>query len=240
MHILLLEDGSSVADAFCRVLRRDGNAVEMASADEHTVRTARKHGCDLVILDLTLRAGDAGKVVRALEQWHDQVPVLVLTARESVEERVQALELGADCLAEPFAIPELAARVRALTRRAQARRSGRLVHGPLVVDREAHRAYLDGEPLALLPREWAVLELLLERSDQIVPKEIMMGRLARNGKPVSANTIETHVSRLRAKIECGGVCIRTVHRVGYLLEASGERRGGAEKPSQPTRVERGS
>jgi DNA-binding response OmpR family regulator len=224
MHILLLEDGSTVADALCRMLRREGYAVEMASVNEQTVRLARRHVCDLLILDLTLRAGDAGKLLRSLEQWRDQVPALVLTAREHVDERVQALELGADCLAEPFAMPELAARVRALMRRTRSRRGGRLVHGPLVVDREAHRAYLRGEPLALLPREWAVLEVLLERCDQIVPKEIIMGWLSRGGKPVSANTIETHVSRLRAKIEGAGVRIRTVHRVGYLLEAPARER----------------
>ncbi|HZS66538.1 MAG TPA: response regulator transcription factor [Burkholderiales bacterium] len=228
MHILLLEDGSTVADALCRMLRREGYAVEMASVSEQTLRAARRPACDLVILDLTLRGDDTGKLVRVLEQWRDQVPALVLTAREHIDERVQALELGADCLAEPFAMPELAARVRALMRRWRARRGGRLVHGPLVVDREAHRAYLRGEPLALLPREWAVLEVLLERCDQIVPKNIIMGSLSRGGKPVSANTIETHVSRLRAKVEGAGVRIRTVHRVGYLLEA------------QPTRVERGS
>jgi two-component system OmpR family response regulator len=219
MHILLLEDGSTVADALCRMLRREGYAVEMASVNEQTVRAARRQPGDLVIIDLTLHVHDAAKLVRALEQWGDQVPVLVLTAREQVEERVQALELGADCVAEPFAMPELAARVRALMRRS--RRNGRLIHGPLVVDREAHRAYLHGEPLALLPREWAVLEVLLERCDQIVPKDIIMGSLARNGKPVTANTIETHVSRLRAKIEGAGVRIRTVHRVGYLLEGRG-------------------
>ena len=223
MHILLLEDGSSVADALCRMLRREGYAVEMASVNEQTVRAARKHACDLVILDLTLRAGDAAKLLPLLEHWSEQVPALVLTAREQVDERVQALELGADCLAEPFAMPELAARVRALMRRSPSRRGGKLVHGPLVVDREAHRAYLRGEPLALLPREWAVLEVLLERCDQIVPKEIIIGSLSRNGKPVSANTIETHVSRLRAKVEGAGVRIRTVHRVGYLLEAHSSR-----------------
>ena len=228
MRILLLEDGSTVADTLCRMLRREGYAVEMASVSEQAVRAARRPACDLVILDLTLRGDDTGKLVRALEQWRDQVPALVLTAREHIDERVQALELGADCLAEPFAMPELAARARALMRRSRTRHGGRLVHGPLVVDREAHRAYLRGEPLALLPREWAVLEVLLERRDQIVPKNIIMGSLSRGGKPVSANTIETHVSRLRAKVEGAGVRIRTVHRVGYLLEA------------QPTRVERGS
>src|SRR4029077_18240952 len=110
MHILLLEDGSTVADALCRMLRREGYAVEMASVNEQTVRAARQHACDLVILDLTLHAGDAAKLVRSLEQWREHVPTLVLTAREQVDERVQALERGADCLAEPLAMPRVAAR----------------------------------------------------------------------------------------------------------------------------------
>lgn len=201
------------------MLRREGHAVEMASVNEQMLRAAHRQRCDAVILDLTLAAQDAAEVVRALEQWRDQAPALVLTARGQVDERVQALELGADCLAEPFAMPELAARVRALMRRSRTRK-GTLVKGPLVVDREAHRAYLSGKPLALLPREWAVLEVLLERCDQIVPKDVIIGSLSRSGKPVSANTIETHVSRLRAKVQGAGVRIRTVHRVGYLLEAA--------------------
>ena len=222
MHILLLEDGSTVADALCRMLRREGYAVEMASVSEQTVRAARRHACDLVILDLTLRADDAGKLLRSLEQWHDQVPALILTAREQLDERVQALELGADCLAEPFAMPELAARVRALMRRSRSRsrRGGKLVHGPLVVDREAHRAYLRGEPLALLPREWSVLEVLLRRAERVVSKETIIDSIGGRGKPLSANTIETYVSRLRAKLAPAGIRIRTVHRVGYMLEAA--------------------
>jgi len=240
MHILLFEDGSTVADALCRMLRREGCAVEMASVSEQALRAARRHACDLVILDLSLRAGDAAKLVHVLEQWRDQVPMLVLTAREQLDERVQALECGADCLAEPFAMPEVAARVRALMRRSRTRR-GTLVHGPLVVDREAHRAYLLGESLALLPREWAVLEVLLERRDQIVPKDVIMASLSRGGKAMSANTIETHVSRLRAKVEGAGVRIRTVHRVGYLLESPGpERRDAVDRATDSTRAERGS
>lgn len=221
MHILLLEDGSTVADALGRMLRRDGYAMEIASANDQTVRAAAGRGFDLVIVDLTLCTSDAGRVLEALKDWRLRVPALVLTARDQIAERVQALELGADCVGEPIAMPELAARVRALMRRSPPRRNGMLVHGPLVVDREAHRAYLHGEPLALLPREWAVLMVLLARCEQIVSKQMMMGSLSRNGKPVSANTIETHVSRLRAKIEGTGVRIRTVHRVGYLLEAAG-------------------
>lgn len=216
---MLYEDGSRLADELCRTLRRHGHAIELASANHESVRTAPARGCDLVILDLSLRGAEAATLVAALAERRDDVPTLVLTAREQLQERVQALELGADCLAEPIAMPELAARVRALLRRPRPRSASRLTCGPLVLDRDARRAYLRGEPLTLLPREWAVAEVLLGRAEQIVPKETIMRSLSAGGKPVSANTIETHISRLRGKLDRAGIRIRTVHRVGYMLEA---------------------
>jgi two-component system OmpR family response regulator len=116
-------------------------------------------------------------------------------------------------------MPEIAARVRALLRRARPREPRKLVHGPLVLDRAARRAYLRGEPLALLPREWAVLDVLLNRADEAVSKESIILSIAGADKPISANAIETYISRLRAKLEPAGIRIRTVHRVGYALEA---------------------
>ncbi|HEX9432353.1 MAG TPA: response regulator transcription factor [Burkholderiales bacterium] len=228
MRILILEDGSWVADELARMLRRQGCAVELARSSEQAVRTAAAQTFDLLILDLSLRVVDGARLLRALEDQRDRVPLLVLTAREQVDERVQALELGADCLAEPFAMPELAARVRALIRRSRSREDARrLVHGPLVVDSDARRAYLAGEPLALVPREWAVLEVLLRQAERVVSKESISQSIAGCGKPVSANTIETYVSRLRAKLEPAGIRIRTVHRVGYMLEAAHEFRAAA-------------
>jgi DNA-binding response OmpR family regulator len=218
MRILLLEEGSSVADELSRMLRRQGSAVEMAAADARTLRAAATRGFDLLILDLSTVGRDAPKLVRALADWREQAPMLLLTGREQVDERVQALELGADCLAEPFVMPELAARVRALMRRARPQEARKLVHGPLVLDGAARRASLGGEPLALLPREWAVLDALLRRADQIVSKESLIFSVAGPGKSVSANAIETYISRLRSKLEPAGVRIRTVHRVGYVLE----------------------
>lgn len=219
MRIVLYEDGSRLTDELCRTLRRHGHAVQLASANAENVRVPPGRDCDLVILDLSLRGAEAATLVGALGQRRDDVPTLVLTAREQLQERVQALELGADCLAEPIAMPELSARVRALMRRSRPRLAGRLTCGPLVLDRDARRAYLCGEPLSLLPREWAVAELLLGRPEQIVPKDAFMRSLSANGKPVSANTIETHISRLRGKLDGAGIRIRTVHRVGYMLEA---------------------
>jgi two-component system OmpR family response regulator len=229
MRILILEDGSWVADELARMLRRQGCAVELARSSEQAVRTAAAQTFDLLILDLSLRVVDGARLLHALEDQRDRLPpLLVLTAREQVGERVQTLELGADCLAEPFAMPELAARVRALIRRSRSREeTRRLVHGPLVVDSDARRAYLGGEPLALVPREWAVLEVLLRQAERVVSKESISQSIAGCGKPVSANTIETYVSRLRSKLEPAGIRIRTVHRVGYMLEAAHEFRVAA-------------
>jgi two-component system OmpR family response regulator len=220
MRILIFEDGSRVADELARMLRKEGCAVELASSNELTARAAVVNGYDLLILDLSLSAADSARLLRALEHLRDRVPLLVLTARGQVDERVQALELGADCLGEPFAMREVAARVRALLRRTRPHEeTHRLVHGPLIVDADAHRAYLAGEPLSLLPREWAVLQVLLAHAERVISKEAISRTIAGASKPMSANTIETYVSRLRAKLEPAGLRIRTVHRVGYMLES---------------------
>jgi len=220
MRILILEEGSWVADELARMLRRQGCAVELARPGELTVRATAVDGYDLLILDLSLSTADSARLLRALEDLRDRVPLLVLTARGQADERVQALELGAECLGEPFAMREVAARVRALLRRVRPHEEAhRFVHGPLIIDVDAHRAYLAGKPLALLPREWAVLQVLLTHAERVVSKETISRTIASYGKRMSANTVETYVSRLRAKLEPAGMRIRTVHRVGYMLEA---------------------
>jgi len=216
MRILVLENGSWVSDELARMLRAQGFEVALAPCNEQTL-TAASENFDLIILDVSVRPMEGLKV--ALEALREQVPVLVLTARDRVVDRVQALDLGADCLAEPFAMPELAARVRALIRRSQPTDSSKIVHGPLTVDTAARRAYLRGESLALLPREWAVLEVLLRRVEQIVSKKNLIQTIAGRGKHISPNTIEAYVSRLRAKLG-PAIKIRTVHRFGYVLEAA--------------------
>jgi len=220
MRILILEDGSWIADELARMLRRQGCAVELARSKELDARAVALDAYDLLILDLSLRVADGMPLLRALEDLRDRVPLLVLTSHAQSDERVQALELGAECLGEPFAMREVAARVRALLRRVPPRQeTNRLVHGPLIVDVDAHRAYLAGEPLAVMPREWAVLQVLLTHAERVVSKETISRTIAGWGKPMSANTVETYVSRLRAKLEPAGLRIRTVHRVGYMLEA---------------------
>lgn len=221
MRILILDNGSSVASELARTLRASRFAVDVVPCSEQAARSAPADDAALVIVDLSLGTLDSARVLRALNERSAASPVLVLAARDRIADRVQALEMGADCLGEPFAMPEVGARVRALLRRrAHEPRSARIMHGPLTFDTAARRAYLDGAPLTLLPREWAVLEVLLRRVESVVSKEMIGEFISDHGKPVSANTIETYVSRLRAKLEPAGLRIRTVYRFGYMLEAA--------------------
>jgi len=162
-------------------------------------------------------------VLRRLREGAQRMPVLVLTARDTVDDRVHGLDLGADdYMAKPFAMPELAARVRALIRRSQAQTGPRVVHGPLMLDTVARRAFLRGAPLDLAAREWAVLEVLLARVERIVSKESIIQAVASWGDELSPNAIEVYVSRLRGKLEPAGIRIRTVRGFGYMLEEYAE------------------
>jgi len=147
------------------------------------------------------------------------MPVLLLTARDKVDDRVHGLDLGADdYMVKPFAMPELTARVRALLRRSQSQAGPRVGHGPLTLDMAARRAFLGGAPLELAAREWSVLEVLLGRVERVVSKEAIIQAVAGWGEELSPNAIEVYVSRLRAKLEPAGIRIRTVRGFGYMLE----------------------
>jgi two-component system OmpR family response regulator len=186
---------------------------------EEAVLGARQERFDMIILDVGLPGIDGFEVLRRLRSAGQKIPVLVLTARDALDDRVRGLDLGADdYMAKPFAMPELAARVRALVRRSQAQTGPKIVHGPLVLDTLARRAYLDGDALDLAAREWAVLEVLLARIEKIVSKESIIQAMASWGEELTPNAIEVYVSRLRAKLEPSGVRIRTVRGFGYMLE----------------------
>jgi len=143
----------------------------------------------------------------------------MLTARDAVDDRVRGLEGGADdYLVKPFALSELVARVRVLLRRSQSRMSEQLTLGRLRMDLDARRVYINDAPIDLAAREWSVLEYLLTRADKVVAKEQILQAIAGWDESISENAIEVYVSRLRGKIESGGVHIRTVRGFGYLLE----------------------
>ena len=223
MRILIVEDDPVLADGLTRSLRAADYAVDCAVDGSKADHVLAAQNYDLVILDLGLPKLDGFEVLRRMRRRSSRIPVLALTARDTLEDRVKGLDLGADdYLTKPFDLPELEARVRALIRRSQAQSGPRVQHGPLALDTVARRAFLRGAPLDLAAREWAVLEVLLARVERIVSKESIIQAVASWGDELSPNAIEVYVSRLRAKLEPAGIRIRTVRGFGYMLEEFAE------------------
>jgi two-component system OmpR family response regulator len=219
MRILIAEDDLVLADGLMKSLRRTDFAVDVAHDGEQADHILAVQNYDLVILDLGLPRIDGFEVLRRLRHRGGTVPVLILTARDALADRVKGLDLGADdYLTKPFELPELEARVRALIRRGQAGGITLLTHGPLALDLAGRRATLDGVPLELSARELGVLEVLMLRSGRVVNKEQLAGQLYGHDEEVGANAIEVYVHRLRKKLEAAGVVIRTIRGLGYLLE----------------------
>jgi two-component system OmpR family response regulator len=223
MRLMIVEDDAPLAAGLRRILEAEGYAVDLTERGEQAAAAASRQRYDLVILDIGLPQMDGFEVLRRLRGAQPDnggpVPVLVLTARDAVEDRVRGLDLGADdYMVKPFAMPELTARVRALLRRSQAHGGPRMAHGPLALDTAARRAFLRGEPLELAAREWAVLEVLLARVEKIVSKEAIIRSVAGWEEELSPNAIEVYISRLRSKLEPAGIRIRTVRGFGYMLE----------------------
>ncbi|HEU0202569.1 MAG TPA: response regulator transcription factor [Burkholderiaceae bacterium] len=219
MRILLVEDDQQLADATRRALQSQGWAVDVTARGEPVAASVRQDPYDLVILDVGLPGIDGFEVLRRLRAEGADVPVLMLTARDAIEDRVRGLEGGADdYLVKPFALPELVARVRVLARRRQARADDVLTFGQLRMDLQARRAFVGDAPLELSVREWSVLEFLLGRVGKVVAKEQIINAISGWDDSLSENAVEQYVSRLRTKIEPAGVQIRTVRGFGYLLE----------------------
>lgn len=219
MRVLLVEDDPVVADGLLRILRRSGHSVthEMNGKRADQMLTLEQY--DLVILDMGLPDMDGYEVLRRLRNRNVQVPVLVLTARDKVEDRVQGLDFGADdYLAKPFELPELEARIRALLRRGQSASSAQLQIGDLRFDTVGRRVHLGDEALELSARELTVLEVLMLRAGRVVSKDLLSEQMSDLGEEMSSNAIEVYVHRLRKKIEAGNIHIRTLRGLGYMLE----------------------
>ena len=221
MRILLAEDDAMLADAVTRALVQAAHAVDLARDGAEADRALRANEYDLAILDVGLPVFDGFEVLRRLRDRRSpvQVPVLVLTVRDSIEDRVAGLDLGADdYLTKPFHLFELEARVRALIRRAHSRSSSNLMHGRLRLDVAGRRLYRDDQPIDLTSREFAVLELLLLRVGRVVTKQHIVDHLYGWDDNLSSNAIEVLMHRLRKKLECSGMDIRTVRGMGYLID----------------------
>lgn len=223
MRILIAEDDAVLADGLSRSLRAGGYAVDVVESGDKADAALTAQGFDLLILDIGLPGLSGLDVLKRLRTRNCPVPVLILTAADSVEQRVKGLDLGADdYMAKPFALSELEARARALTRRAAGGAQTMLKHGPLMLDQVGHVATLHDQVLDLSARELGLLEILLQRPGRLVSKEQLVDHLCSWGEEVSNNAIEVYVHRLRRKIEVGGVRIVTVRGLGYYLERFSE------------------
>jgi two-component system OmpR family response regulator len=220
MHVLLVEDDAVLADGLTRTLQGHGMQVDMARDGLEADALLQRHPPQVAVLDIGLPGIDGFEVVRRLRARGDTTPVLLLTARDAVEDRVRGLETGADdYLVKPFATPELVARIRALGRR-NAPRSAVLALGNLVFDPGARRARIGERALELSAREWAVLEYLLQHVGRVVSKQQIIDAIAPWGEDLTLNAVEVYVSRLRLKLDGAGLALRTIRGFGYLLEAA--------------------
>ena len=219
MRVLLVEDDAMLADGLRELFVGLGFALDHLPAAEPALVATELTQFDLVVLDIGLPGMDGLELVRRIRSQRNKVPILILTARDALEDRVRGLNEGADdYLVKPFAMPELIARAQALIRRSQSNAQSVITLGALVMDIGQHEARLGAESLPLTGREWNVLESLLLATPRILSKAKLADSLSQWDKEISTNAVEIYVSRLRTKLQDSGVLIRTVRGIGYRLE----------------------
>ncbi len=218
MRILLAEDDLSLGDTLKSWLSLDGHAVDWVQRGDQADTALRSHDYDCVLLDRGLPGLEGDALLAALRARRDGTPVLLITARDGVSDRVQGLDLGADdYLVKPFDLDELSARIRAATRRHDGQTSVVLSHGELALDPAAKRVTRAGADVTLTAREFAVLHALIRRPGHVVSREQIEQALYGWGDEVESNAIEVHIYNLRKKL--GSQAIATIRRQGYRLEA---------------------
>lgn len=221
MRILLAEDERELATWLVRALAHAGFQVDWVDDGRLVGRSLKVTRYDALILDLGLPGAEGHEVLAELRAGGDSLPVLILTARDSLIERVSTLHGGADdFLAKPFELPELEARLVALVRRARGGDRPRFACGPLAYDSGTKQFTLGHEALALSPREHAVLRALIQRSGEPVSKQEILERVFSDEEDVHPEVIEVLVHRLRKRLQGGPVAIRTLRGLGYVLESS--------------------
>lgn len=228
MRLLLVEDDVMVASGIKLGLTGEGYAVDWVGSGERAEQVLRAESFDAAIIDIGLPQMDGLELTRRLrkpDMASAGMPVLILTARDGLTDRVHGLDLGADdYLVKPFELPELLARLRALLRRSQAATSSVLSFGAVELDTATRRAGArrgDGPliPIELGPREWTVLEYLLLNAPKPASKDKLLQALTGWDKEITPNAVEVYISRLRAKLEPHGVGLKSIRGFGYRLEA---------------------
>lgn len=231
MRLLLVEDDVMVASGVKLGLSGAGYAVDWVGSGERALLALQQDGFDVAIIDLGLPKMDGLELTQLMRKSGHTLPILILTARDALEDRVHGLDYGADdYMVKPFELSELLARLRALLRRSQAATSSSVSFGPITLDtamRQAHAQADPGKgasvvPIELGPREWTVLEYLMLQAPKPAAKEKILVALTGWDKEITANAVEVYISRLRGKLEPHGVALRSIRGFGYRLERAGE------------------
>ena len=224
MRLLLVEDDMMIGESVLDALRAEGYAVDWVRDGRAADSAWSSEQYDLVLLDLGLPARDGLQVLKAARERRDRTPVLIVTARDAVDDRIRGLDAGADdYLLKPYDLSELQARIRALIRRAAGRAEPALEHRGVRLNPATHEATLDDRPLVLSQREWAVLEALMRRPGVILSRAQLEEKLYGWKEEISSNAVEVYVHSLRKKL--GADFIRNIRGMGYVIardEAGGD------------------
>ncbi|GAA5483606.1 response regulator transcription factor [Haloferula sargassicola] len=220
MRCLLVEDYPPLRENVAECLREEGHVVDASATGDEGLWFARNHPYDVIVLDIMLPNVDGLTILRKLRELQDKTPVLVISARDSVDQRVEGLDAGADdYLVKPFALAEMVARVRALVRRRYDRESPKLVTGDLEIDTVCRKVHRAGEEIQLTPREYALLEYLAYRAGHPVTRTDIWEHVYEDQEGGSSNTVDVYIGYLRKKLNAGGrpELIHTRRGVGYLI-----------------------
>lgn len=217
MRLLLVEDDELLGDAVKTGLTQFGYIVDWLKNGEIAKNIIKTEAFDLIILDLSLPKISGMTLLQAIRQSQNKTPVIILTARESIDDRIKGLDAGADdYITKPFDLNELGARVRALTRRAQGRADTILNYANITIDPAAHSVLLDGQAINVPRREFALLQKLIESRGQVLSRDQLMQSMYSWDEEVDSNALEVHIHNLRKKLNAN--YIRTIRGVGYLID----------------------
>ncbi|ODN68955.1 response regulator transcription factor [Methylobrevis pamukkalensis] len=219
MRLLLAEDAEDLGQAIERHLGRGGHVVEWVKSGTDALHLAVSGDFDAVLLDLNLPGESGTRVLESLRARDNPVPVLILTARGEIEDKIRHFQLGADdYLVKPFDLRELDARLAALQRRRFGFSGGKVVVGNLLFDADSRRALVDGRPVELSAREYRLLEYFIVGRGRVLAKEQILDHLVGLDEEIGLNAVELYVSRLRRKLEGASLQIRTIRGLGYVAE----------------------